>query len=187
MPRLSHLTADCDYGASLNSPEASYYRARYYDPQAGRFISEDPTGFQAGVDFYSYAFNRPVLLNDPTGLDNRTGRCKALSDAIKNLDKDIADAERDLATNPNNLPESCPGDIDNPAASQSGHRRILRNLKTDRLLALVEYIIRNCGDIPPIPPIPVTAPNTNPAPGQTSTAVTIVISILVGLGLAAAL
>ena len=165
---------------------SSYYRARYYDPVAGRFISEDPTGFQAGVDFYSYAINRPVLLNDPTGLDNRTARCKALADTIKNLDKDIADAERDLATNPNTLTESCPGDLDNPAASQSGHRRILRNLKSDRLLALVEYIIRNCSDIPPTPPVPSTAPNTNPAPGQTSTAVAIVISILVGLGLAAA-
>ena len=25
-----------------------YYRARYYDPKVGRFISEDPIGFAAG-------------------------------------------------------------------------------------------------------------------------------------------
>jgi RHS repeat-associated protein len=25
-----------------------YYRARYYDPKVGRFISEDPIGFSAG-------------------------------------------------------------------------------------------------------------------------------------------
>jgi RHS repeat-associated protein len=44
------------------------YRARYYDPSTARFLSEDPTGFGAGVDFYSYVSNRPVQLTDPTGL-----------------------------------------------------------------------------------------------------------------------
>jgi RHS repeat-associated protein len=31
-----------------------YYRARYYDPTVGRFISEDPTGFKGGLNFYPY-------------------------------------------------------------------------------------------------------------------------------------
>jgi RHS repeat-associated protein len=45
-----------------------YYRARYYDPKIGRFLSEDPIGFQAGdVNFYAYVRNNPVLLTDPTG------------------------------------------------------------------------------------------------------------------------
>jgi len=26
-------------------PQASYYRARYYDPMAGRFLNEDPVLF----------------------------------------------------------------------------------------------------------------------------------------------
>jgi RHS repeat-associated protein len=34
--------------------EVYYYRARYYDPIIGRFISEDPNGFGAGVNFYAY-------------------------------------------------------------------------------------------------------------------------------------
>lgn len=45
-----------------------YYRARYYDPTTGRFISEDPVGFLAGVNFYEYAANSPSNLIDPTGL-----------------------------------------------------------------------------------------------------------------------
>jgi RHS repeat-associated protein len=44
-----------------------YYRARYYDPLAGRFLSEDPLGFSAGVNFYSYVDNNPVNNNDPSG------------------------------------------------------------------------------------------------------------------------
>jgi RHS repeat-associated protein len=45
-----------------------YHRARYYSPQAGRFISEDPIRFEQGSDFYSYVGNGPTTLIDPTGL-----------------------------------------------------------------------------------------------------------------------
>jgi len=44
-----------------------YYRARYYDPQGGRFISEDPIGFFGGRNFYRYVGNRPVQDVDPSG------------------------------------------------------------------------------------------------------------------------
>lgn len=45
-----------------------YYRARYYDSHAGRFISEDPIGFEAGVNFYGYVGGNPGLYRDPSGL-----------------------------------------------------------------------------------------------------------------------
>ena len=45
-----------------------YYRARYYDPTTGRFLSEDPVRFQAGVNFYSYVRNNPLNFVDPAGL-----------------------------------------------------------------------------------------------------------------------
>ena len=45
-----------------------YYRARYYDPSLGHFISEDPVRFAAGSDFYIYAQNQPTNMFDPTGL-----------------------------------------------------------------------------------------------------------------------
>jgi RHS repeat-associated protein len=44
-----------------------YYRARYYDPEIGRFLSEDPLGFGAGINFYAYVENNPINANDPTG------------------------------------------------------------------------------------------------------------------------
>jgi RHS repeat-associated protein len=44
-----------------------YYRARYYDPQIGRFISEDPMNTSAGLNFYQYALNNPIDLSYPTG------------------------------------------------------------------------------------------------------------------------
>jgi len=44
-----------------------YFRARYYDPAIGRFITEDPMGFAAGINFYAYANNNPINANDPTG------------------------------------------------------------------------------------------------------------------------
>lgn len=46
-----------------------YMRARYYDPQVGRFISEDPIGFDGGdVNLYAYVQNDPVNWVDPLGL-----------------------------------------------------------------------------------------------------------------------
>lgn len=36
-----------------------YYRARYYDPAIGRFVSEDPIGFASGdMSFYVYTATR---------------------------------------------------------------------------------------------------------------------------------
>jgi RHS repeat-associated protein len=45
-----------------------YYRARYYDPTAGAFISEDPIGFAAGdTNIYRYVGNSPTNFTDPSG------------------------------------------------------------------------------------------------------------------------
>jgi RHS repeat-associated protein len=57
------------YGV-MTEPNGFYYmRARYYDPEVGRFISEDPIGFEGGdVNLYVYASNNPILLIDPSGL-----------------------------------------------------------------------------------------------------------------------
>jgi RHS repeat-associated protein len=47
-----------------------YFRARYYDPQFGRFVSEDPIGLNGGINPYVYALNDPLNGSDPYGLDS---------------------------------------------------------------------------------------------------------------------
>jgi len=55
-----------------------YYRARYYDPKPGRFLSEDSIRFSAGVNFYPYVKNAPTNATDPTGLQRKSKYPKAL-------------------------------------------------------------------------------------------------------------
>jgi RHS repeat-associated protein len=59
------------YTGRERDPDAGllYYRARFYDPKVGRFISEDPTGLAAGINQYGYAAANPLSFVDPQGLD----------------------------------------------------------------------------------------------------------------------
>lgn len=51
-----------------------YYRARWYDPQVGRFISEDSKGLAGGINLYSYVSNNPIVWKDPFGLSPSDGQ-----------------------------------------------------------------------------------------------------------------
>jgi RHS repeat-associated protein len=84
---LNHITYD-SYGKVVGQSDATvefrygytgreqdnetgldYYRARYYDTANGRFISEDPIGFNAGdSNLTRYVGNSPTNYNDPSGL-----------------------------------------------------------------------------------------------------------------------
>jgi len=44
-----------------------YYRARFYDQQIGRFLSEDPLGLGPGPNPYEYGYDNPLRYIDPTG------------------------------------------------------------------------------------------------------------------------
>jgi RHS repeat-associated protein len=56
-------------GREYDGESGLYYnRARFYDPQLGRFMSEDPIGIGGGLNLYVYAENDPVNRADPNGL-----------------------------------------------------------------------------------------------------------------------
>ncbi|WP_205880130.1 RHS repeat-associated core domain-containing protein, partial [Lampropedia aestuarii] len=49
-----------------------YNRFRYYDPDCGRFVSQDPIGLAGGLHLYQYSSN-PVAWIDPLGLSSLPG------------------------------------------------------------------------------------------------------------------
>ncbi len=58
-------------GRELDAGNLYYYRARYYNPQLQRFISEDPIEFSSGdANLYVYTGESPVNLIDPSGNSN---------------------------------------------------------------------------------------------------------------------
>ena len=44
-----------------------HYRARAYDPEAGRFLQRDPLGYVDGLTLYQYASSSPGSVTDPLG------------------------------------------------------------------------------------------------------------------------
>ena len=44
-----------------------YVRARYYNADQGRFLQQDPAGYEDGTNLYEYALDRPTVLVDPSG------------------------------------------------------------------------------------------------------------------------
>ncbi|MFZ3366734.1 MAG: RHS repeat-associated core domain-containing protein [Candidatus Sulfotelmatobacter sp.] len=53
-----------------------YYRARYYDPTIGRFVSQDPSGPSQGPNLYAYVYNSPTGSVDPSGLYSVDKSCQ---------------------------------------------------------------------------------------------------------------
>lgn len=64
------VSSPIGFAGMMRDPATGFLRAgvRHYDPLIGRFISEDPIGFESGEsNLYRYAKNDPLNLTDPTG------------------------------------------------------------------------------------------------------------------------
>src|SRR5260370_32257727 len=58
-----------------------YYRARYYDASAGRFLSEDPA--RSDSNFSAYTPNNPATRTDPLGLWDTHTHHALISNALR--------------------------------------------------------------------------------------------------------
>jgi RHS repeat-associated protein len=58
------------YTGQIGIPEAKlyHYKARVYDPAAGRFLQTDPVGYGPDVNWYLYVADDPLDNKDPTGM-----------------------------------------------------------------------------------------------------------------------
>lgn len=88
-----------------------FYRARYYSPELGRFLSEDPLEFGGGdTNLYAYVGDRPTRSTDPLGLYDRdvhydltkgigqqVGMCAANAAKVASADQGMDD---DIWTSP---------------------------------------------------------------------------------------
>ena len=78
--RLLHVEGEVDqplrFQGQYEDQETGlfYNRYRYYDPDASRYLNQDPAGLSGGMNLYSYAPN-PTMWIDPLGLQKKCGTC----------------------------------------------------------------------------------------------------------------
>ena len=117
-----------------------YYRVRFYDPETGRFISNDPIGFDGGdVNLYSYVGQNPLNWIDPWGLH--------------------------WTTNEDGVPTFEWEDWEEEAIENKGKQwgKGMSGLP-DGITFIFCLIVGNCTEVYPEPPIPVPEPEPEPDP-----------------------
>ncbi|MFC0526115.1 RHS repeat-associated core domain-containing protein [Phytohabitans kaempferiae] len=117
-----------------------YYRARFYSPSAGRFISQDPLGLGSGdTNPYTYVFNQPTKLIDPMGTKPQgSGDCLSNS-FTAGTQVLMADGSRKP------IEQVKPGDkvmATDPESSESSARPVTAVIKGDGAKTLVEVTVR---------------------------------------------
>jgi len=67
-----------------------YYKNRWYSPDLGRFVTQDPSGYVDGMNLYQYVKSMPTMLGDVMGLKIYIDRDKGItSKDIDNLKANI--------------------------------------------------------------------------------------------------
>ena len=69
----SSVTVPYGFAGARRDDEVGLYRmgARWYDPELGRFLEQDPIGESGGLNLYAYVGSSPVMWVDPSGLAPR--------------------------------------------------------------------------------------------------------------------
>ena len=80
--------------------------ARYYDPDAGRFISEDPLGVRGSFNLYTYAGSNPVLNRDPSGSSTIVATCRTSTTTVTVSGYDIDPIEGTILVWPDGYRET---------------------------------------------------------------------------------
>ena len=57
------------------------FRARWYDPVTGRWLSKDPIGISGGLNLYAFCGNDPIDYSDFNGLDVHYSACGGTGDS----------------------------------------------------------------------------------------------------------
>jgi len=79
--------------------ELFYYRARYFSPALGRFISRDPLGYFVDASLYRYVLSSPLRYLDPSGLGQHHWfpQAKELLDLLGQVCGDFFESEETTA------------------------------------------------------------------------------------------
>ncbi|PYU65848.1 MAG: hypothetical protein DMG56_02085 [Acidobacteria bacterium] len=91
-------------GRELDPTGLYFYRDRYYNPQLGRFISEDPVGFKSGINVYAYG-KEPVQQALPVTMSeiswSKSGRagCASSPSAVGSMEIKLAKGTLRVAGN----------------------------------------------------------------------------------------
>jgi RHS repeat-associated protein len=121
-----------------------YYRARYYDPAAGRFLSEDPASFRGGINLYGYVLNNPANTIDPSGLCAPKDDCGEWLKAIMDLYAEVWERFEEYDYPKWNIPLFGKG-------SRDGHLQQLEEKQRKLQREIDEYNDSDCPD--PIPAV----------------------------------
>jgi RHS repeat-associated protein len=91
-----------EYDAELN---LYYFRARYYDPIMGRFLSTDPMGYQDSLNLYQGFYMNPFNFFDPFGLQlsNSESELFEIQNQISGLEQAILAAINNPRTKPEQI------------------------------------------------------------------------------------
>jgi RHS repeat-associated protein len=143
----------CSFTGREWDPEVGlyYYRARYYDPKIGAFISEDPIGpadrALDELNAYRYVGNDPVNRLDPTGLGYQKVACEKL----------LAEIQRILEKVRKRIEEQQAGSRD-PEVWRNHQKSIAQLMRL--LESLIEQAKKHCKDFTPptIPKPPAVCP-----------------------------